>query len=116
VHLIIQYTVAVSELCGLSSQCCPNECIFRSGKPWGVGILGRGVYEPGEGNRELVYEQPGNEVEGSCHSKEGSKYVEGDRTGEQGEQGEPGEKKQRKCSCTYPTSSRVHNRMLVMIE
>ncbi len=25
-------------------------CIFGSGKPRGVGILGRGVYEPGEGN------------------------------------------------------------------
>ncbi len=29
-----------------------NECIFGSGKPRGVGILGRGVYEPGEGNGE----------------------------------------------------------------
>ncbi len=37
---------------GSGSQCRPNECIFRSGKPWGVGILGRGVYEPGEGNGE----------------------------------------------------------------
>ncbi len=34
--------VAVSELCGLSSQCHPNECIFRSGKPWGVKISGKG--------------------------------------------------------------------------
>jgi hypothetical protein len=41
--------------------------------PGGVGILGRGLYEPGEGNGKLVYEQPGNEVDGSCHSKEGSK-------------------------------------------
>ncbi len=38
---------------GLGSQCRPNECIFGSGKPWGVGILGRGVYEPGEGNEEV---------------------------------------------------------------
>ncbi len=43
--------VTVSELCGSGSQRRPNECIFGSGKPWGVGILGRGVYEPGEGNR-----------------------------------------------------------------
>jgi hypothetical protein len=35
--------------------------------------LGRGVYEPGEEIGELVYEQPGNEVDGSCHNKEGSK-------------------------------------------
>jgi hypothetical protein len=47
---------------------------FGSGKPQGVGILG------GEGPdgqmREMqgsVYEQPKEEVDGSCHSKEGSK-------------------------------------------
>ncbi len=32
-----------------------------------------GVYEPGEGNGKLVYEQPGYELDGSCHTKEGSK-------------------------------------------
>jgi hypothetical protein len=32
------------------------------------------------------------------------------------EQGSKGRKKQRKCSCTYPSSSRVHNRMLAVIE
>ncbi len=41
--------------------------------PGGVGILGGRVYEPGEGMGKSVYEQPGNEVDGSCHSKEGSK-------------------------------------------
>ncbi len=41
--------------------------------PTGVGISGGRVYEPGEGMGKLVYEQPGNEVVGSCHSKEGSK-------------------------------------------
>jgi hypothetical protein len=35
--------------------------------------LGERVYEPDEGMGKLVYEQPGNEVDGSCHSKEGSK-------------------------------------------
>jgi hypothetical protein len=39
--------------CGSGSQCHPNECIFGSGKPRWVGILGRGVYEPGEGNGEV---------------------------------------------------------------
>jgi hypothetical protein len=67
------YFIPVSEICGLSSQCRPNECIFRSGKPWGVGISGRGAYEPGEGNGGAVYKQPRNEVDGSCHIKEGSK-------------------------------------------
>ncbi len=46
---------------GLGSQCRPNECIFGSGKPRGVGILVGRVYEPGEGMGKLVYEQPGNE-------------------------------------------------------
>ncbi len=34
-------------------QCRPNECIFGSGKLRGVGILGKGVDEPGEGNEEV---------------------------------------------------------------
>jgi hypothetical protein len=38
---------------GSGSQCRPNECIFGTGEPWGVGILGRGVYETGEGNGEV---------------------------------------------------------------
>jgi hypothetical protein len=38
---------------GSGSQCRPIECIFGTGKPWGVGIFGRGVYEPGEGNGEV---------------------------------------------------------------
>jgi hypothetical protein len=59
--------------CGLGSQCRPNECIFGSGKPRGVGISGEGTRGAGEGNGESVYEQPGKEVDGSCHSEEGSK-------------------------------------------
>jgi hypothetical protein len=59
--------------CEPGSRCCPNECIFGSGNSGGVGILEQGVYETGEGNGKLVYEQPGYEVDGSCHSKEGSK-------------------------------------------
>ncbi len=53
----------------------PNECtrIFGSGKPRGVGISGKGPHGVGEGNGESVYEQLGNEVDRSCHSKEGSK-------------------------------------------
>ncbi len=59
--------------CGLGSQCRPNECIFGSGKPRGVRISGKGPHGLGEGKGESVYEKPGNEVDGSCHSKEGSK-------------------------------------------
>ncbi len=58
---------------GLGSQCRPNERLFGSGKPQVVGISGRG---PGGQVREIqgsVYEQPKEEVDGSCQSKEGSK-------------------------------------------
>ncbi len=58
---------------GLGSQCRPNECLFESGKSQGVRISGRG---PDGQVREIqgsVYEQPKEEVDGSCHSKEGTK-------------------------------------------
>jgi hypothetical protein len=61
-------SLSVSELCGSGSQCRPNECIFGSGKPWGVGILGGGYMSQRREIGELVYEQPGNEVDGSYHS------------------------------------------------
>ncbi len=38
---------------GSGSQCHPNECIFGSGKPQGVGISGRGLHGPDEGNGEV---------------------------------------------------------------
>ncbi len=41
--------------------------------PGGSGFWVGGVYEPEEGNRVAVHEQPGNEVDGSCHNEEGSK-------------------------------------------
>jgi hypothetical protein len=48
---------------------------FGSGKPQGVGISGGGGGPDGQ-MREMqgsVYEQPKEEVDRSCHSKEGSK-------------------------------------------
>jgi hypothetical protein len=55
------------------------------GNPRGVGILGRRVHGPGEGTGELVYEQPGNEVDGSCHKKRvPSKYIEREARGAKG--------------------------------
>jgi hypothetical protein len=44
-----------------------------------------------------VYEQPGTEVDGSCHSKEGSKEVEGNK-GEQKGIKEKENRKQGNCS------------------
>ncbi len=38
------------------------------GNSGGVGILGWGVYEPGEGKGKSIYEQPGYKVDGSYHS------------------------------------------------
>ncbi len=38
------------------------------GNSGGSGFWNGGVYEPGEGNGKLVYEQPGYEVDGSYHS------------------------------------------------
>jgi hypothetical protein len=59
--------------CEPGSRCRPNEGIFGSEKPRGVGILEQGVYEQGREMGRSVYKQPGNEVDGSYHSKEDSK-------------------------------------------
>jgi hypothetical protein len=59
----------VSELMGWVSNVVLIKCIFGTGGPRGGGISGGRVYEPGEGMRKLVYEQPGNEVDGSCHRR-----------------------------------------------
>jgi hypothetical protein len=58
---------------GLGLQCRPNECIFGSGKPRGSGFWVGGYMSQMREMGKSVYEQPGNEVDGSCHSKEGSK-------------------------------------------
>jgi hypothetical protein len=41
--------------------------------PGGSGFRGGGTMRQGRETGKLVYEQPGNEVDGSCHSEEGSK-------------------------------------------
>jgi hypothetical protein len=41
--------------------------------PGGPGFWVEGYVSQGREMGRLVYEQPGNEVDGSCHSKEGSK-------------------------------------------
>ncbi len=61
--------LSVSELVGWVRNVALIKCIFGSGKPRGVGILGGRVYEPSEELGKLVYEQPGNEVDGSCHRR-----------------------------------------------
>jgi hypothetical protein len=43
------------------------------GNPGGSGFWNEGYMSKGREMKSLVYEQPGNEVDGSYHSKEGSK-------------------------------------------
>ncbi len=50
-----------------------NVHIFGSGKLREVGILEWGYMSQGREMGSLVHEQPGYEVDGSYHSKEGSK-------------------------------------------
>jgi hypothetical protein len=54
------------------------------GKPVGAVFWMRGYMSKGREMESLVYEQPGYEVDGSYHIKEGSKYVEGDEWGAKG--------------------------------
>jgi hypothetical protein len=44
-------------------------CIFGSGKPKGGRDFGWRVHGSDGGTGELVYEQPGNEVDRSCHKR-----------------------------------------------
>ncbi len=66
---LLQLFINVSELMGWVRNVVLIKCRFESGKPRGVGISGRRVYEPGEGMGKLVYEQPGNEVDRSFHKR-----------------------------------------------
>jgi hypothetical protein len=43
------------------------------GSPGGAGFWNKGYMSKGREMERSFYEQPGNKVDGSCHSKEGSK-------------------------------------------
>jgi hypothetical protein len=45
------------------------------GNPRGSGFWNEWYMSKGREMKSLVYEQPGNKVDGSYHSKEGSKYI-----------------------------------------
>jgi hypothetical protein len=79
--------VTVSELVGWVCNVVLIKCIFGSGKPRGVGISGRRVYEPGEGMGKLVYEQHGNEVDGSFHRRRVPSKQKGEQRGVKGSKG-----------------------------
>jgi hypothetical protein len=63
----------VRDLVGRVCNVVLIKCPLDLGKPKRGWNFGRRVQGPGEEQGELVYEQPGTEVDDSCHSKEGSK-------------------------------------------
>ncbi len=98
---------------GSGSQCRPNECIFGSGEPRGVGILGGRVYEPGEGNWEVSL-QATWERGGQILSQQGGFQVS--RKGSKGEQrGAQGSKGKYALYINH-VLAQVYNGMLVVIE
>jgi hypothetical protein len=80
-----------------------------------VGILGRGVYEPGEGNGEVSLRATW-ERGGRILSQQGGFQVS--REGWKGEQKEisKGRKKQGECAMYIVTCIHVHKRMPVAID
>jgi hypothetical protein len=82
---IEEFVVIVSEHMGWVRNVVLMNVYFGSGKPQGVGISGRGGARWADGEMQgSVYEQPKEEVDGSCHSKEGSKHVERGTRGARG--------------------------------
>jgi hypothetical protein len=80
--------------------------------PRGSGFWNAGYISKGREMESLVYEQPGNKVDGSYHSKEGSKYVRGNKWGAKGNERE-GEKKGRGSLCSVNTDlTFLHNECL----
>jgi hypothetical protein len=71
---LTQILVSVSEHMGWVCNVALMNVYFGSGKPQGVGISGGEGPDGQMGEvHGSVYEQPKEEVDGSCHSKEGSK-------------------------------------------
>jgi hypothetical protein len=66
-------TPSVRELVGWVRNVVLMNVYLDLENPGGSGFRVKGPHGLGEGNGESVYEQPGNVVDGSCHSKEGSK-------------------------------------------
>ncbi len=66
-------TVSVRELVGRVRNVVLMNVYLDLENPGGSGFCVEGYMSQGREIVKLVYEQPGNEVDGSCHSKEGSK-------------------------------------------
>jgi hypothetical protein len=63
----------VRELVGRVRNVVLMNVYFYLGNPGGSGFWVGGYMSQGREMKMLVYEQPGNEVDGSFHSKKGSK-------------------------------------------
>ncbi len=68
-------TVTVRELVGQVRNVVLMNVYLDLGNSGGSGFWVKGYMSQVREMGKLVYEQPGNEVDGSCHSKEGSKYI-----------------------------------------
>ncbi len=65
--------MSVRELVGRVRNVVLMNVYLDLGNSGGSGFWVRGYMSQVREMGKLVYEQPGNEVDGSCHSKEGSK-------------------------------------------
>jgi hypothetical protein len=81
-------SLTVRELMGRVRNVVLMNVYLELGNPGGVGILGRGVYEPGEGNGEVslraTWERGGrilSQLGGFQVSKEGEKGEQGEQRG-----------------------------------
>jgi hypothetical protein len=77
VRCLFQYhhqpTLIVLELVSQIRDVVLMNVYLDLGSPGGLGFWNEGYMNKGREVGRSVYEQPGNEVDGSCHSKEGSK-------------------------------------------
>jgi hypothetical protein len=68
-----RWIIIVRELVGRVRNVVLMNVYLDPENPGGLGFWVGGYMSQGREMGKLVYEQPGNEVDRSCHSKEGSK-------------------------------------------
>jgi hypothetical protein len=108
------YTMC-TRACGLGSQCRPNECIFESGKPRGVGISVRGHMGQVREMGSQFTSNPGKRLMDPVTARRVPSKWRGSNKGSKGEQ--RGTKGARGIVMYIQSiSSRVYDGMLVVIE
>jgi hypothetical protein len=73
VWVFLQFENNCAGSCGPDSDVVLMNVYLELGNPGGSGFWNEGYLSKGREKGRSVYEQPGNEVDGSYHSKEGSK-------------------------------------------